>query len=1046
MGLTPHACLQKALSEMFLTRLAVNRPVTTLMACLIVAILGINSLSKLAIDLMPDVTLPVVSITTVYQGASPEEIETVLTRPLEQALGAVEGVEQLTSTSLEGSSIIRAQFAWGTNLDSAMSDMRARIERIRQFLPDQIESPYIQRFDVGDFPFMYMGLKSDLEPVKLTQYAEQNIIPRLERIEGVAAVRLRGGVRREIQISLDRGKLETLNMDVGEVVQVLRQENVNQPAGYFRSGHLNLLIRSQGQFANLDEIANTIIRQENGALVRLKDVADVIDGHEDITELTRINGQPGTMIYLNKQSGANMVAVSDSVRETLDDLNGQLTQGQLHVRIDNADFIRQVMDNLKISSFYGMGLAVLVLIVFLRSFRSTLVIAVTMPLSLLATFVLIFFQGFTLNTVSFGGLALGIGLLVDNSIVVLESIYRKREEGLTPKDAAIQGTKEVSSAIIASTLTTLIVFLPLLFIVGMTGILLNQLAWVVSFSLLCSLIASLTLTPMLSAYWIGDLDDAKGRLWVAWMHRGNQRVFSFVEGIYVSSLKGCLRFPGVIGFLLFASFCMSIGLHPLIGTELMPKTDEGSVRIDTQMAAGIQLNELSNKALRMDQALNEHVPEAKTWVSFIGDGRDEADDWNEARFRVRLKPKGERTRDAAKISQDLAKQIGSVPGMKVRISASNEMRVFRIMSYRSGSSGDIEVEIRGHSLKQGEELAKAVGEIMKEVPGLENVQVQIEQRRPELVTTVDRSKASMMGVSTSQITQALETTVRGTEASVFRESGDEFNIRVWLKETDRDQLSDVKQVGVPTGVGQVVALKNLVSFNQTEVPVSIDRRDQQRFIGITADIVDRDLGSTVRDLQSRLNTVPMPEGFSVNIAGDWEQQQESFESLKIGFIMAIVLMYMVMAAQFESLIHPLLILVSVPLGAIGVVLMLVLTGTTLNVQSFIGVVMLAGIVVNNAIVLIDYANQLKITEPELSAKERILKAAHRRFRPILMTTLTTVLAMLPLALGWGEGSELQAPMARVVIGGLLSGTLITLVAIPLLYQATEKRWDPAKTT
>ena len=515
---------------MSLPRLAVNRPVSTLMACLIVAILGVEALSKLSVDLMPDVTLPVVSITTVYQGASPAEIENELTRPLEKAVGAVQGVERLTSTSLEGSSIIRAQFAWGTNLDTAMSDMRARIERIREFLPEQIESPYIQRFDVADFPFIYMALESDLDPVKLTQYAEQDVIPKLERIEGVAAVSLRGGVRREIQVALDRGKLETLNIGVDEVVNVLRQQNVNQPAGYYRSGHLNLLIRSQGQFENLEDIAQTIVRQENEAVVRLKDVADVKDGHEDITELTRINGKPGTMIYLNKQSGANMVDVSDRVREQLDDLNRQLTRGQLAIRIDNADFIRNVISNLKTSSLYGMGLAVLVLIVFLRSFRSTLVIAVTMPLAILATFILIFFQGFTLNIVSFGGLALGIGLLVDNSIVVLESIFRKREEGLPPKDAAIEGTREVSSAIVASTLTTLIVFMPLLFIMGMTGILLNQLAWVVSFSLLCSLFASLTLTPMLSAYWIGDLDAdglSRSRRWLgfSWLHRLTRGVF-----------------------------------------------------------------------------------------------------------------------------------------------------------------------------------------------------------------------------------------------------------------------------------------------------------------------------------------------------------------------------------------------------------------------------------------------------------------------------------------------------------------------------------------
>lgn len=1036
---------------MSLTRLAVNRPVTTSMACLIVAILGVNALGNLSIDLMPDVTLPVVSVTTIYQGASPEEIETVLTRPLEQALGSVQGVEQLTSTSLEGSSVIRAQFAWGTNLDTAMADMRARIDRIRQFLPDQIEEPYLERFDVADFPFMYLALESDLEPVKLTQYAEQNVIPRLERVDGVAAVELRGAVRREIQVALDRGKLETLNIGVNEVVAILQAENVNQPAGYFRSGHLNLMIRSRGQFENLEQIANTVIRQENGALVRLRDVAEVVDGHEEITEMTRLNGQPGTMIYINKQSGENMVDVSDAVREAVKTLNTQLTDGQLTIRIDNADFIRQVIANLRSDSLYGMALAVLVLIVFLRNFRSTFVIAVTMPLSILATFILIFFQGFTLNMVSLGGLALGIGMLVDNSIVVLESIFVKRDEGLSPKDAAIEGTSEVATAIIASTLTTLIVFLPMLFIMGMTGIMLNQLAWVVSFSLLCSLFASLTLTPMMCAYWIDEIKQEtleSTRRWnpVSWLHRANEWTYTQFERGYRFVLNACFKVPGTIGFVLLATFCGTFGLFPFIGSELMPKTDEGSLRVDSEMASGIQVEELAKKTALLDQAVKQ-IPEADTWVTFIGDSNAEADDWNESRMRVRLKPKSERDRPITEIVKDLKQNIGTIPGMKVTVQASTEMRIFRMISYRSGSQSDIEVEVRGHDLKTGEELALAIAKMMKEVPGLSNIEAQIEEKRPELVTVVDRSKASMMGINVSNVTQALETTVRGTEATVYREAGDEFNIRVWLRESDRDRFSDVEYVGVPTAVGQVVALKNLAEFEQYDVPVNIERRDQQRFIGVTADVLDRDLGSTVMDLQGRLSAIPMPDGFSINIAGDWEEQQKSFQTLKIGFFMAVLLMYMVMASQFESLLHPLLILVTVPLGAIGVIWILLLTGTTLNVQSYIGIVMLSGIVVNNAIVLIDYANQLRAADPNADLKEIVVKASIRRFRPILMTTLTTVLAMLPLALALGEGSELQAPMARVVIGGLTSGTLITLIAIPLLYHAVEsfRKKKPAPT-
>jgi HAE1 family hydrophobic/amphiphilic exporter-1 len=1004
------------------------------MACLIVVLLGVVALRGLAVDLMPDVSYPTLSVITLYQGAGPVEMETLVTRPLEQVLSGVNRVERLSSTSAEGSSTVRVRMQWGTDLDAAISDMRQAIAKIRQQLPEGIDEPYIRQYDVADRPIIYMGLISDLDPLSLTRLAEKQITPRLERIEGVARVSLRGAVRREIQVDVNRDALEARNLSVSDVVDALRRGNRVQRAGDLQEGHFNLLVRSQGEYGSLRQIADTVVRQQAGAAIRVRDVARVVDGEERRTELTRTDGRPGMMVYIFKQSGANTISVSDAVHAAVADLNQQLTDAELTIRIDKSDFIRQAIANVRGSALSGMVLAVLVLLFFLRSFRSTLVIAVSMPLSLLATFVLIYFKGFTLNLVSFGGLALGIGLLVDNSIVVLESIFRYRSEGWDAKSAAIEGTREVAMAITASTITTLIVFLPLLFIEGITGILLHQLAWVVSMSLISSLLFSLTLTPVLTTFW-RDAPQAvhRGGLptrIVGRFHAFNGSLVRLAEAAYEFVLRGSLRRAGVVGTLLLLAFAATMGLTPMIGSEFIPKTDEGDLRVDAEMAAGVQLATLDQQSRQVEATIQSHVPEAIVTSTFVGDDARDGDQWHHSRFRVRLPPRSQRKRGMEEIRSDLEARIRPIAGMKVRVRASNETMVFRMLS-GNGDGGDVEVEIRGYDPATAEALAVAVGEQMTATPGLANVHVGKEDRRPVLSAEIDRAKAAMLGISVGDITQAVETTIRGTEATVFRDEGDEFNVVVRLGQQDRSRQTDVGHVTVGTPAGRLVPLRSLVRFQRSKDAVAIHRLDQQRTVTVTADVSDRDLGSVVRELRGRLDALPLPAGFSLNIAGDWEEQQQSFDALRMGFLLAVLLMYMVMAAQFESLRDPLIILVTIPLAAIGVVLMLVMTGTTLNVESFIGLVMLAGIVVNNAIVLVDYVNQLRITQPDLALDEVIVMAAVRRFRPIMMTTITTVLAMIPLALGWGEAGELQAPLARVVIGGLLSGTLITLLAIPL---------------
>lgn len=1026
---------------MTLIRTVVERPIATLMGCLVLLLLGSVALSRLSIDLLPDVSYPTISVVTVYEGAGPEQIETLITRPMEQTLASVQGIERLTSESMEGSNQVRLQFAWGTDLDAAMGEVSSRIERLKRNLPDGVQPPFLRRYDVASAPIVYLGLGGNIGAPALTRLAEDIVVPRLERVNGVAAARLRGGYIREIEVNLDRDKLAALNMGVAEVTSALQLANQSRPAGNFRRGDLNLLIRGGGEFQSLKDIEDTVVRESGEAIVRVRDVATVVDGQADLTELTRVNGEPALMIYVNKRSGANTVAVSDALQEAITELNDTLRGAQLTVRVDKADFIRQSIDNMRSAALMGAALAVLILVVFLHDLRSTLVVSAVMPLAILSTFLLMYLKGFTLNIVSFGGLALSMGMLVDNSIVILESIFRQRELGLERKEAAIRGTSEVAGAVIAGTLTTVIVFIPLIFVEGVAGVLLHQLAWVVTFSQICSLVVGLSITPVLAAYWLGESNQKLRSGLFAPMHRFNHRLISGSVVIYTGFLRRILRHGGLVAFLLVFIFAVTVGLWPRIGTEFMPQADDGELRVYLKMEPGIHLDRLDEQARAIEQAIRDHVPEATSTTAFVGGDADDGDEWNEGWFATTLVPRTERSRTREEIRKALADAIGPIPGATVRVTAAEDRAFGRLLR---GSGGAVVVEIRGHDLATGDRLAAEVADLMSGTEGFINIEIGREDHRPEMAAQIDRIKVGAAGLRVSDIAETLEATVRGVEATVYRDDGDEVPIRVRLRAEDRSRFADVEHVGLSMPDGRVVPLKNFVSFAPDQAPMTIRRLDRQRVVEVSADVEGTDLGTAVTQLQTKLRTMPLPEGFSINLAGDWEEQQKSFLALTFGFIMALTLVYMVMAAQFESLRDPLSILVAIPFGLVGVLLILVLTNTTLNVQSFIGLVILVGIVVNNAIVLVDYYKLLKIQEPDLSPEELAVRGAARRFRPIVMTTATSVLGTLPIALGLGEGGELQAPLARVVVGGLLTGTVVTLIVIPLITSWRNRRPTPPR--
>lgn len=1039
---------------MKLTRLAVDRPIATLMACLVVIILGGVAVGLLNVDLMPSVEMPTVNVTTLYPGAGPEEIETLITRPLEQSLTSVPGFERVTSRSLEGSSNIQLEFAWGTNLDAAVSDMRQAIDRVMRDLPEDCDPPTIRRYDPNDSPIIFMGVTSKLTPVELTRLVERTVIPRFERLPGAARVGMRGDVRREIHVEVDKGKVESLQLGLNEVVDALSRGNINRPTGDFQEGNVHRLIRSQSEYANLEEIRNQVIRQSGDASIRVRDIAAVEDSHERITQLTRVNGEPGMMIYVFKQSGANVIDVSDRVRKVMADLNGEMTDLQMSVRMDSADFIRQSIRNIRKSAVEGMILTMLVLLMFLGSMRSTIIIGITMPLSVFCTFVLIYYQGYTLNMVSFGGLALGIGMLVDNSIVVLESIFCYRDEGLSPREAAIKGTDEVAMAIVASTLTSIIVFVPILFMKGIPSILLSQLAFVVTASQLSSLFVGLTLTPMLAAYLLepkspvgqavsfwGKLSRGFGKF-VQWLLTPTRWFVLGLELLYQWALRRALAWPGVTLSLVLLIACTTLGLLPRVGTDYLPKTDDGRISIMGEMPPGIQLNDLQRQAITLEQMAVQFAPEQFSYSNFIGDRADEADNWHECRVSMLLKPRDERTATAEEVRKRLASKLSVIPGMKVTARVQSTMPFMRSL----GVEGDgLTVLVRGHDRETAENLARVVKEVMQRVPGLVNVDLVQKEKRPELVTRIDRARSSNLGLDVAEVIQTLETAVRGTRATMFREEGDEFPVIVRLREEDRLRASDLGGIGIASRRGNLIPLSNVVGFAPSNAPMAIQRLDRQRAVLVSAGVEGRDLGAINRDLEVAFQEIQVPDGYMIEIKGDAEEQSKSFLVMSLGVLLSIALIYVTMAAQYESLLDPLIILGSLPLGAVGVILVLVYWNTTLNVQSFIGVIILAGIVVNNAIVLVDYFRQLQRENPDAPVGDLIYRSASRRLRPVLMTMLTTVLGMIPMSLGIGEGGELQAPLGRVVVGGMTTGTIITLIVIPVIFRLLipEKATVPA---
>ena len=1023
---------------MSIPRLAIHRPVTMFMLSGVIILLGWISFTRLPVDLMPDVSFPSITVRVSYSGVGPLEMEELVTRPLEQALSAVSGLERLESTSSEGSSRVSLNFAWGTDLNEAADDVRNRLDRIRGRMPEEADPPVLFKFDASASPIMSVGVEGEgFDLVRLREIGEQVLSPRLERVPGVAAVTVDGGLRRQIHVELSKEKITALNLPVDRVTSLLRTENQNLPLGEIDEGDRTYLVRSQGQFENLEEIRNLVVMTRAGVPVYLRDIAEVKDSTEDFRSFTRINGQPGVRLRITKQSGQNTVQIADAVRAESDRINREVPGVQLTVLDDSSVFIKRSIHAVQEHALVGGVLVMLIIFVFLRDLRATFIIFTSIPVSVIGTFALLYFNGYTLNTMTFGGLALGIGMIVDASIVVIENTFRHMEHGKDRLQASIDGSEEVWSAILASTLTHIAVFVPLLFLTGVSSILFKQLAVVVMFSLSMSLFVAVTIVPVLCSRMLQLPRPASERSGIlAKLYGTSERLLNGMDAKYSQLVhKALVHRPTVIG-LGTAAVVVAFLILPTIGFELMPEADEGEVSITAELAVGTRVERAHDVAIRLESLVPDLVPEAEEVITNAGGGFFGG---SAARTNVtlRLTPKDQRERSSEQIAQDLSRQLASViPGVVITTRASGGNRqMTRLMG---GGDSRMSLEIRGDDLATGAAFAQNAKNLMDRIPEVRNARVSRDEGRPELAIQVDRPKAALLGLTVTDVAESVSTSVGGRQAAFFRESGNEYPIIVRLREADRQRIEDVSDVLISSPSGQVVQAKNVMALRSQAGPTEIQRKNQERIIRVTAE-PQVALSESLAAVEARLSELQVPDHFQVGFGAEAEEQERAFEQLQLMLILAVILVYAVMASQYESLRDPFIIMFSVPLSAIGVVLALKLTGTTFSLQAYIGVIMLAGIVVSNAILLVDYTNILRRRDG-MPLRQAVETAGRTRLRPILMTTLATILGLVPMSLGIGEGAELQAPLARVVIGGLTASTLITLVFVPTVYTIFEEGW------
>ena len=1012
---------------MKLADVSIERPVFATMMILALIVLGLFSFMRLNIDQWPDVDFPYVTVTTVLAGAGPEQIETDITKKIEDAVNTIGGLEHIQSISQEGVSVIIIQFKLEVDGKQAAQEVREKIAAIRADLPTDTKDPVIQRIDPASQPIFTLTVSGERSEKDITTFTKNIIKKRLENVPGVGRVDIVGGAEREIQIGVDAGRLQAYNLSIQEVIQSVAASNVEIPAGNLVQGPRQLLLRTMGKYTNVDDFTRAVVATPGGKIVHLSDVATVADGVKEQESLSRVNGTTAVGLNILRQSGSNTVRVADAIKTQLARIARDMP-ADIHITVarDNSTFIRDSVDDVIFNILYGGLLAVIVVYLFLANIRSTVISAIALPTSIIASFIIMYALNFTLNMVSLLALSLAVGLLIDDAIVVIENIYRHMQQGEPPMEAAKAAASEIGLAVMATTFTIVAVFVPIAFMPGIVGRFFYQFGITVSVSVLVSLFVAFTLTPMLSARWLKEAEEVlAGRtsLLGRALHKFNH-FFELLSARYQRAIAWSLGHRAAVVLGALSVFIISFFLMRFLGSTFFPTSDQAEFTVGVNASPGSSL-EQTGAICGVVEGLARARPEVLMTLTTIGAGNDPVTRGN---VLIKMVKKNERKKGVEQIMAELREQLRTVPGANFS---------FQIQQGPGGNQKPVIMSVRGDDMTKLQLLADRVERIVRTTPGAVDVENSLESSKPEVRISIDREKASDLGINVGLIAATARSMVDGFVATQYQEGDEQFDVRVRLNKTDRTSFQDVNNLTIksskdgPNLQKILVPLSSVADVRQGSGPSKINRFDRQREIRIDADLSGRLLGEVLADIQRRSKSLDVPPGYTIGVTGQGEMQAESFGNMFLSLGLAIVFVYIVLAAQFESFSYPFAIMLALPMSLIGAVLGLLVFNSALSMMSMIGIIMLMGLVTKNGILLVDYANVLR--DRGLSRDNALVKAGATRLRPILMTTFAMIFGMVPVAFSLGEGSEFRAPMGQAVIGGLVTSTLLTLFIVPVVY-------------
>jgi hydrophobic/amphiphilic exporter-1 (mainly G- bacteria), HAE1 family len=1024
---------------------AVNKPITTIMIFTAVIVLGVYAFNKLPIDLYPEMEPPFISIMTTYAGANAADIETNVTKPIEDALNSVDKLKEVTSVSYDNLSLVSLEFEWGTNLDETMNDIRTAIDATYNYLPDGAERPLIFKFNTSMMPILFYAVTAEESYPGLEKIIEEKLINPLNRIEGIGSISTMGEPKRIVYVDVDPKKLDAYALSLEQIGGVIGAENLNMPSGNVKMGQFDYQLRVQGEFSESEQLKGMIVGNVAGKPIYLKDIAQVRDtvkyGFIDET----INGKKGMRLMVMKQSGANTVSIAREVKKKMEELIPTLPPDiTIKPIMDTSDFIRGSISNLSETLMWAFLFVVLIVLFFLGRWRATLIIILTIPISLVVSFVYLYFTGSSLNVISLSSLSIAIGMVVDDAIVVLENITRHIERGSSPREAAIYATNEVWLAVIVTTMVVVAVFLPLTMVGGMTGVMFKELGWIVTITIVTSTLVAITLTPMLSSRLLKMRLPKENRMNAAYDRTIRVWLDKF-DNFYERTIRWALRHKRLIVTVALAVFTGSLVLgFFFVKTDFMPQSDESSLRVSIEMQTGLRMEESLKTAKKVEGIIKDRFPEI-TLVSNSTGADDEgsffslfmATGSNRANLMMRLVPVGQRSRSVFEIADELRKELDKIAEIvNYEISTSNTMF--------GGSANSVDVEIFGYDFNETNTLADEIRNRIGRIEGASEITLSRENDRPELQVVLDREKLALNGLNSAMVSTFIRNRVDGLIASRFREEGDEYDIKLRYEEDYRNSITDLQQITIINPAGNKIKLSELGEIKEFWSPPNIEHKRRERIAKVSVKPVGISLGELATRIKAELKDVQVPPEVMVNVGGAYEDQVEGFMDMGLLMILSLILVFIVMASQFESFVMPFVIMFSIPFAFTGVVLILFLTGTTLSLIAALGAVLLIGIVVKNGIVLVDFINLMRDRGHELY--EAIALAGHSRLRPVVMTAGTTILGMLPLALSRGEGSEIWTPMGITVIGGLVFSTIVTMVIVPVMYAIFAKRGERDKKT